>query len=544
MTRSPSTIQILHNETEDITRYCLFEKTNFEVVGTSTPGTGQVWLKDPNRELSFETGDTIACVVDGARLWGGVLMGKGRAHFFPVVDTTDLTKVHDLQWQLSPTDYNIYMDKRVIRDTSNYLHQIEMKGYSSLGQALRAGLANYMDPVPGLDITTYVQDTHYPLPNLFPLIEQGKYWREQLDLFASLGGFVWYIDAALRLHFEPFSDLVSTWGFVDYKPNGVTSIGFREGNISEDGMQMVTDALVWSGAALQPVDTPTNTPQTFFARYPDPPANKVVITSADGKTVATYNKAVEQRAIDRIAQYGRWQRGEMHIGDPGYLDQNAATLRAAAITVGPPLPGGGFDSGSDVEGIDAGLNRPVWQVKLTWFAHDVPGKNHIRPGNIVPLVFYTLGDDAAHPLPLLLPMVNMRISFPTLPAKITGDPETYVRFDGTFGISYSDSRYLWRFLRARAQNPQTIIATVAPDASSSVTGALADLYPLESPNGSRVQFTLPFSYIAGSTKVYLNGLLQRNRYEYIESSPAQGIITFAQPPYATDTIWVECRTGG
>ena len=531
---SPSTIQILVNDTEDVTESVLYAQTRFELVASSTPGTGRVVLKDPNKVLMFATGDEISLIVDGIRLWGGLMMDKGEGHFFPVVDTSDLDRVHDLQWSLNAVDYNIWMDKRVFRDPSNYL-RIAQLGPGKMGAVLRQAIPNYMDVPPGLDYTTHVEDTNVDWSDgnggPAPLLQQGRYWREGLDKMAMQGGFEWRIDANKALHFHALENLVAPWGFVDHNPNGVTSIGFREGTIREDGMQMVTDALVWGGHLLQLEEAPLDQ-APVFARYPSPPANT---TTARGQILTAER---EQAAIDRITQYGRWQRAELRINEDGFFEQEDVLLRAAAIVSGPDV------GTNEITGLDVGLNRPVWQVSLSWFAHDVPGKQHLMPGMIVPLVFWTMGVDDQHPLALYLPLRTLNISFPTLPPRLEGDePQTYVRFDGEFGISYSDTRYLWRFLRARSQNPQTILASVGQTATSTVPGALGGFFPIEPPDSVTTVFTLPFSYLAGTTEVYINGLLQRPRYEYIESSPSLGKITFAQPPFPDDTIWVVCRTG-
>lgn len=531
---SPSTIQLLVNGTEDITQNALYAQTRFEVVGSATPGTGRVVLKDPQRVLNFTTGDEVALIVDDVRVWGGLMLDKGEGHFFPAVDTTDLNAVHDLQWQLNLTDYNIYMDKRVVRNTSNYL-RVPMVGPGKMGAVLRQAIPNYMDVPPGFDYTTFVDNTNVDWASVdggpAPLANNvGDTWRHVLDLFALQGGFEWRVDAHKRLHFHALEALESAWGFTDYNPDGVRRIGFREGRIREDGMQMVTDALVWGGHAIQLEDAPVDQ-APVFARYPDPPANTQTVRGE----VLTAER--EQQAINRIAEYGRWQRAEVRIDEVGFFEQQDVTLRAASIVSGPDV------GTEEIFGLDVGLNRPVWQVSLSWFAHQVPGKQHIVPGNIVPLTFWTMGD-GVNPLVLYLPLRTLSISFPTLPPELPGeDPLTYVRFDGEFGISYSDTRYLWRFLRAKNRNSQTVLSTIGQESSSSVAGALGGFRPIESPDGERTEFTMPHSYLSGTTEVHLNGLLQRPRYEYIESRAAQGKITFAQAPHADDTIWVIMRTG-
>lgn len=528
-----STIQILVNGAIDITRFVLFAKTTFQQVALATPGQARIVCKDPLKELDFTTGDEVALIVDGTRLWGGIIFTIGQGHFFPVVDTTDLDAVHDLQWVLDCTDYNILMDKRVIRDPSNYLKVPEV-GPGRFGQVLREIIPLYMDVPPDFNYTTYVDDTEYiwasPEGGKAPMMQQGTKWKQQLDEVTQAAGYEWWVDPYKRLHVHAFEVLQAPWGFVDRNPDGVNAIGFREGSVREDGSQMVTDALVWGGRVITLDSAPENQ-HPVFARYPDPPANT---ETRVGVTMPAFR---EEAAIERIDTYGRWQRAELRFNNPLYDSQDAVKLRAYSIVAGP-------GSGTRSDGVDMGLNRPVWQISLAWFAHQVPGQQHLVPGMFVPMVFWTMGTDSTHPLTILLPLRSVTISFPTIPSDLPDDePLTYVRYDGEFGISYSDSRYMWRLLLSDSGTPESILASVGQESDSVIAGAYGAFFTEESPDGARVQFTLPHSYLAGTTEVYLNGLLQRPRYEYLETSPSLGIITFIVAPFADDTLWVRCRTG-
>lgn len=61
--------------------------------------------------------------------------------------------------------------------------------------------------------------------------------------------------------------------------------------------------------------------------------------------------------------------------------------------------------------------------------------------------------------------------------------------------------------------------------------------PAETPDGSRTVFTIS-PYIAGTSLVYINGLIQARVTDYAETSPGTGVITFTTPPSATDGIIV------
>ena len=90
-------------------------------------------------------------------------------------------------------------------------------------------------------------------------------------------------------------------------------------------------------------------------------------------------------------------------------------------------------------------------------------------------------------------------------------------------------------------------AAVDDTSTTAVRGARGSLTPLESPNGTLKTFTLSFGYLAGTTEVYLNGLLQRLGVDYVESDPTAGQIRFIEPPVGPssgdpgDSIFVICQ---
>lgn len=61
--------------------------------------------------------------------------------------------------------------------------------------------------------------------------------------------------------------------------------------------------------------------------------------------------------------------------------------------------------------------------------------------------------------------------------------------------------------------------------------------PAETPDGAITVFTIP-PYIAGSTLVYINGLIQRITTDYAETSPGTGVITFTTAPWTGAEIIV------
>lgn len=262
---------------------------------------------------------------------------------------------------------------------------------------------------------------------------------------------------------------------------------------------LVTDALVWGGLEAEG--------QNYFARN----------QSAQG-----------------IATYGRWQLGELHYNEG--MDQQAVTERASAIIDGPP--------GLDPTNVQAGLRFPLWRVRLTWYAHDIPRvggePQHIRPGNIATILLYTMGEDATHPLPLFLPLLNMTVTFPQL----AGGGESWVRYDGEFGISNSDSRFLWAYILKQQKkrfSPVVVVGAASNSSTSTSFGDFGTFTPNEAPDSTRTEFNFPFPMLRSTIEVYVNGLRWRENREYEVTGDSQ--ITFYSALASDDQVYVEARTG-
>jgi hypothetical protein len=148
------------------------------------------------------------------------------------------------------------------------------------------------------------------------------------------------------------------------------------------------------------------------------------------------------------------------------------------------------------------------------------------------------------PLDLLLPLRSVRMTFPTL------DPngDAYVRFEGHFSLQLGDPKSLWahiqRLERRRQSQSRYIVATASSTSTTTSYGAIYGGEPLPTPDGVETVFTLnpsSFAYIAGTTEVYVNGLLVRPGVDYTESDPLSGEITFTTAPDGADELWIRCR---
>jgi hypothetical protein len=531
VSRDPSTITI-HYDGTDITNYVLFSTARFDCQANAMPGGFEFVVKDVDRDLAFlpsgerefVTGKEVVFRLDGVKLFAGILMQVSQIYALPVVDTSVLSSVMVRQFRLVGVDYNIWFDKRVVRDTDNYKRGINIPGIHWDGEIIRDYLPDFLDVPPGLDMSTYVDNltkvgkgTKTTGGNQYGLIQQGQPWRSQMEDLAARTASFYYIDGDKNLHYHSVEETVWPYTFVDWRPasaaNRASTIGIRAVTASADGAPIVNDALVWGGLEQLADKTGTDPSGTFFSRY---------------------------KNQDSIDKHGRWQYAEANFqrGD----DQDSVDMRAESIVDG--LPGSVESGGKPVQ--QSGLRYPILEISFSWWAHDIPGTQHIKPGQVANILLYVMGSDRQHPMPFILPLRSVSASFPAIPASDGGPAETWCLFTGSFGISYSDSRYLWRFLLQQRRKLQTAAYTAAAvddDSDSSAFGGFGQFSPQQEPDGNRTAFSIKFPYLPGTAKVYINGLLQRPRLEYAESAPEDGEIAFYTAPYADDVIWVECRTG-
>ena len=522
----PSTVEILYDG-DDITSHVMFSSAHFDMLMGGAPGTCEMTVVDRDQVMSFVTGKEIQLIIDGEYMWGGYLTSVTRKFAFPVVDTTDVPEVSQRLWVLRGVDYNILFDKRVFRNPSDYLHQPPNFGGDEYDGALirEALTANKYYDFSGFDVTSEVDDVMWPFDPEIPgentggdptrvgaWPEQGSPLRRLFADFIRTSGAVYYINADKVLYYKALEDVEARWGFSDDPNNaGITgatgyqnaTIGYREIDASEDGSVIVNDALIWGGSEW------SGSGQTVFAR---------------------------ETNTDSVDTHGRWQMAETHFGELGFGIQSGVTARARAIVRGEP--------GADADGVLKGLRFPQWNINLTWFAHDVPrigvAHDHLRAGDIVHILIDTFAEEQ------ILPLRSLSISFAALTepdGTFTPDDEiAYVVFRGTFSLQASDPYTLWRFLSGRRATTNAV--STVDGSNPAPYGSIFSDEPEPATDGSTLVFDLPDDrgYIAGTTDVYVDGLLLRRGIDYTESDPDNGEITLVEPPESTSWVWIVCRT--
>lgn len=491
----------------DITNSCIFSRCSFDQQMNGVPGSFDIYVRDPDRSLSFTTGSEINLTVDGVAMFGGYITRVGMTSQAPAADTSDLDDYDLAAWHLSGADYNIMLDRRFYRNTSNYLEYIKINETVD-GQILSTAIGSYTDMS---DFSTAGIDDIATIPDIsYVLLQQGWPVRKEFETLLPFSGAVYYIDGDKTIVWKAYDDAEKRWGFSDNPNHNAITVspaeyqgatyGFSRVEGTEDGTYIANDVFVWGGSEF------AGSGGTVFARETD---------------------------ATSITAHGRWQHAEAHFGETLYKSQAGVDAVAAAIIDGPP--------GTDATGQQKGLKYPQWAFTFTWFSDQVPDlsgtPDHIRAGDLVTVNLSVFG------VTKLLPVRTLRVTFPDA---FEGDPETddrLVQFEGTFGLQLSDSFTLWRYVLKNQSRVSVQTQAVVTDSSTTTTfGASYSGVPTPATDGATTVFTIPFGYISGTSNVYLNGLLQREGTDYTESDNEAGEITMTSAPLSTDNLFVSAFT--
>jgi hypothetical protein len=533
----------------DITKSVIFADAYFESQAAAVPGSFHLSIKDPDQVHSFVSGGRVEMFLSDIQVFGGFVTVPTRDFFFPADDTSRPVKTR--RWSLDGVDYNILLDKRVLRNPADLTHIVPSVpvGANDNDAHIISLFSQYFDlDFAGggvLDVVSGVPSS--PPVNSFihewVWTDQGSTMRQVLDalviqttIYGALACIYW-IDAAARIRWLaiPAPEDAAPWGFSDiptgpaYKPDGsleaLPFIGWRDGSASEDGSSVINEVFIWGGS---PIGT-------------------------NGQVVMAHEPS--SGTSDSITAHGRWQMSENHPGEDLYKSQAEVNARANALISGDT------SGTSPVTGAQ-GLVNPDLQYSLTWFAHDVPSDNlgnrlHIIPGQTVTLNLWSFGEvktvdgsPAFRPYSVVLPLRQVRITFPTLPSEKPDDFQeyTYVQFQGTFSLSMSDPVWWWQYLLKRLPSPQAqpIITTNNSSASFPYGSYFSGEAQGSPANGSQSLFTIIPTYIPGTLEVYVNGLLKLRGADWNETNPADpagGSFTFTANPVAGAVIWCTAITG-
>jgi hypothetical protein len=523
----------------DIANHAVISKALFSSAANATPGECEVHLRDMDRDLWLKTGKRIKLLIDDQPMWAGFTKINDKGSFLPAGDGKVNTMAR--KWILRGVDNNTLGDFRILYNSANVLRKIPNITTPTYDDViLKQALSTYSDMPSWLDIDTFIDRVVIPsdkdgnqISTVHPWawVQQGSKIRAVFEDLALWSAAVWYFGPDDAVHYHAVQDRECPWGFSDRPPLGdkfVSSAygfegvytGFREMNAEEDGSQYATDAFVWGGSPI--ADTGT----TVFHRATDPTLE---------------------------AEHGKWQWAETHFNETNFKLQAGVTQRANVIVFGnPDGDASGAEPGTVAGEGPRGLRFSQWNYSFQWSTKDVPylgsARRHLYPGDIVPIQLWAFSEDGGTtPFTKLLPLRQLQISFPS-GAK---DGKAHVQFNGTFDLRNDDSKFLWRFLRARETKLSSYSVAGVTDASSNAAyGGFGQFTPIEAPDGVRTVFHIKFPYIPNTTQLYADtgsGLTLRIRGPlplgyYQESDPDTAELTLNAAPAGGTTLYVTCRT--
>lgn len=523
----------------DITNHAVITAANFSSAANGTAGECEVHLRDMDRTLNFITGRRLKLRIDGQPMWSGFTMIKGMGSFLPAGDGKTNTQTR--KYVLHGIDNNVLWDRRVLYNPANLLKKIPNIITNTYdGVLLKQALASYSDQPAWLDITSQIDNVVFPAgagyapgdpaaditpkhPWAWPT--QGSKVRLVVDDLARWSAAVYYIGPDDKVHYHAIQNRECPWGFSDRPNHGAISAstgfqgaywGFREMNAEEDGSQFATDSFVWGGSAF----------------------------AGSGSTV--FHRATDT-ALEAL--HGKWQLAEVHFNETNYKLQAGVNQRANMIVYGNPTATAvGSEPGTVVGEGPRGLRFAQWSYSFGWSSKDVPylgaTRRHMYPGDIVPIQLWAFSQDGGTtPFTKFLPLRSLTITFPS-GAK---NGKAHVEYRGTFDLRNDDSKFLWKYLRAKEAKVTSFSLGGVNDSSTDAPyGGFGQFTPLEAADGSRTVFHVKFAYIADTSQLYVDtgsGLVLKPRGSfYTESDPDTGEFTMASAPSGGTVLYMACRT--
>jgi hypothetical protein len=339
----------------DITRDVIYKDAEFLTLVNGAPGSFRFSVRDNNRTRSFTDGAEVTLDIDGVRRFGGYVTQVTETYFFPVVDTSDVTKVQRLL-TLIGVDYNILFSKRVLYD-KGHPADVELRSWPAGTQddtIIRYALDHYTDLYADGVVFDGVDHVGFPNPDHAGIVGSGGlYFGDFMHEVNRLIGAVWYLDPYKRLTFADVDVPNASVGLSD-RP-GPGQVGYREFRRSMSAAKMANDAFVWGAAQ--------GWNRLAFSRATDAPS---------------------------IAAHGLWQYGEFSTQ---MYKQASVDQRADSIVNGTPQSkrGGKDDqvswelatfSTAFVVGQKVEIENEVWGVSdvvpIRRMRITFPVKNHAR----------------------------------------------------------------------------------------------------------------------------------------------------------------------
>lgn len=424
------TVQILLGGV-DVTANVLFATARFQSKVNGQPGQGYMRVRDDTSTFSVTTGADWLVLVDGGAVWRGFAMQSRRVYIALAMDvsTTGLQRFVDV----AGPDLNILFDRRVVFDKAS---PATVEGTQFAAGALDTTaiadlVANWLDlSADSIDTASGVTSVGVLDPAQKSRAWSGGWkWGDAMNAVNMIPNAVYYLRPESG---TPHATLVwcdvdtptSPFGLSD-QPNGTTTKGYRECEITLDGTGLVTDDLAWG--------TGYGSQSPVFARTTDAAALATHGRWQDGQQVAGVYKAATITAIGNSVVYGSAtnHRGakddrtsvELTTYEPGLLAGHVVAFSSAVWGFSDTIPVRQSDLAFDAP------DAPRWRLVLS-HAIDAPYGFYDQFWPKIP----------SYPLPCLTPPCIGGTGTPVLP--VAGCPSFpgYVDdFDRVVAGSLGDS---------------------------------------------------------------------------------------------------------
>lgn len=269
----------------------------FENHANGQAGSCEIWIKDLGHSASFQTGKKIRLVIDGQNEWQGYVAKVRRRYAFPVDRTTNPTLTP--RWiVLVGEDINILFARRFFYNKAHPERAGEPYPKNTADSTVIADMvANFLDlSDDDLDTTSGVTTVgNISLDNVAYPFEPAMSWGEGMRLTAQLTSALYCLDPDRVLQYVAADVPTAPFDLSD-QPDYISTFGYREITVIDDGSGLANDALVW-GAGL-------GSKSTGFGRAQDAAS---------------------------IAEHGRWQWADYR---PDMYRDVSLTLRAFTYLYG------------------------------------------------------------------------------------------------------------------------------------------------------------------------------------------------------------------
>lgn len=240
-----------------------FNRSRLATYANGNVGTGEIWVRDVDRVMSFTTGAEVVVRHRNVRVWGGYIANIKRAYAFPGGSGDPDDEARYLV--LEVVDYNILLRKRVYYDLDDPTHMKVKTWPNGTHDSLVIGymLHNSLDlqndglsfdihhvGTPGLPTDSCNPDA----PDRFQIAWAGYTWQDAMRAIAEQTGAIYYIDPDKVFRYVDDSTKQSAFGYTGLSddPSG-SVIGYRDFELSKDGTKLVNEQFTWGAGQGSPL---------------------------------------------------------------------------------------------------------------------------------------------------------------------------------------------------------------------------------------------------------------------------------------------------